>query len=260
MLLQQEERGVQGAQQAPHLTHTDSAVLIFLGSSMIFSDRLLRTLEFEFKDITVLRVRSVSDLDTLDHRIKLAAKLIIFDEAEMDMLLRSNGNLDPTYHDAGKVLAYSSAKMGRDLRENARRSGLAPKMRFLPMNASLDAWLAALRLLILGEAFVPAELLEKSDKMRPEPDRPGVVNGGERTQSRGPSKPLPNLTAREVEVLDLVSNGLPNKTIAHRLALSEHTVKLHVHHVFGKLNVHNRASATNWYLSHRDGLRPLDNR
>ncbi|MDE9452202.1 response regulator transcription factor [Aliiroseovarius sp. Z3] len=159
--------------------------------------------------------------------------------------------LDPVFSGVGKVLAYSSAKVGRDLRRSVAGSAEEESVRFLPMKASLDAWFAALRLLILGETFVPAELLARRDAVAAEAEPPRQMD---RATEDTPQAPLPNLTTREVEVLGLLSRGMPNKTIADKLGLSEHTVKLHVHHVFGKLKVRNRVSATNWYLLHGDAL------
>ncbi len=51
------------------------------------------------------------------------------------------------------------------------------------------------------------------------------------------------LTARELEVLDLVAEGLSNKLIAHRLSISEHTVKTHVASIFAKLGASSRTEA-----------------
>ena len=51
------------------------------------------------------------------------------------------------------------------------------------------------------------------------------------------------LTARELAVLRLVAEGLPNKTIALRLGISEHTVKFHVNAILGKLGVASRTEA-----------------
>jgi len=55
--------------------------------------------------------------------------------------------------------------------------------------------------------------------------------------------PAPELSAREIEVLTLVAKGLPNKTIARQLFISEATVKSHLVHLFGKLGVDNRTAA-----------------
>lgn len=51
------------------------------------------------------------------------------------------------------------------------------------------------------------------------------------------------LTDRERGVLDLLALGLPNKTIALRLGISEHTVKFHVGSIFSKLDVGSRTEA-----------------
>jgi DNA-binding NarL/FixJ family response regulator len=51
------------------------------------------------------------------------------------------------------------------------------------------------------------------------------------------------LTPREREILKLMSDGLPNKTIASRLRISERTVTTHVANIYAKLHVNNRVSA-----------------
>ena len=50
-------------------------------------------------------------------------------------------------------------------------------------------------------------------------------------------------TTREVEVLQLVSDGLVNREIGERLFLSEETVKSHVRHLLAKLQARSRAHA-----------------
>ena len=51
------------------------------------------------------------------------------------------------------------------------------------------------------------------------------------------------LTRREVEVLELLAEGLPNKAIAARLGISDQTVKFHVSSICGKLPATNRTDA-----------------
>jgi DNA-binding NarL/FixJ family response regulator len=63
---------------------------------------------------------------------------------------------------------------------------------------------------------------------------------------------LDPLTARELEVLDLVAQGLSNKAIGQRLAISDQTVKFHLASIFGKLGVTNRTEAARSAL--RKGL------
>ena len=51
------------------------------------------------------------------------------------------------------------------------------------------------------------------------------------------------LTGREREVLEMLSRGLPNKLIARRLSISEHTVKFHVSSIYTKLGASSRTDA-----------------
>src|SRR5262245_51990425 len=51
------------------------------------------------------------------------------------------------------------------------------------------------------------------------------------------------LTAREIQVLELLAEGLPNKAIATRLGISDQTVKFHVASISGKLGAANRTDA-----------------
>jgi NarL family two-component system response regulator LiaR len=64
------------------------------------------------------------------------------------------------------------------------------------------------------------------------------------------------LTAREVEVLKLVAEGLPNQEIAEMLVISEPTVRTHVTNILSKLYLANRTQAALYAL--REGLADLD--
>lgn len=56
-------------------------------------------------------------------------------------------------------------------------------------------------------------------------------------------EPAPELSPRELEVVELVATGLANREIARRLFVSEATVKSHLVHVFTKLGVASRTAA-----------------
>jgi len=60
-----------------------------------------------------------------------------------------------------------------------------------------------------------------------------------------------DLTAREVEVLRLVAQGLTNAQIAEQLVIRPFTVNNHVRSIFGKLGVTNRAAATRYAMEHQ---------
>ena len=61
------------------------------------------------------------------------------------------------------------------------------------------------------------------------------------TNSLGPI--LEPLSERELEVLQWLASGASNREIGRGLYITESTVKRHVYHIFGKLNVRNRTQA-----------------
>ena len=75
-----------------------------------------------------------------------------------------------------------------------------------------------------------AYLVAASEPADPEPGEAGDVI----------TEPL---TPREIQVLDLLAEGLPNKAIAARLNVSDQTVKFHVSSICGKLGAANRTDA-----------------
>jgi DNA-binding NarL/FixJ family response regulator len=53
----------------------------------------------------------------------------------------------------------------------------------------------------------------------------------------------PILTDREQQILRLIANGFTNKEISWHLLISESTVENHIHHIYKKLGISNRAKA-----------------
>ena len=61
------------------------------------------------------------------------------------------------------------------------------------------------------------------------------------------------LSAREQEILDLLSQGKVSKEIADRLAISYHTVRVHTKHIYEKLHVRSRAEAVLKFMADKGG-------
>ncbi len=85
-----------------------------------------------------------------------------------------------------------------------------------------------------------------------------LVAAATKTAARAvPSAPEPapaplaaDLTPREIEVLGLIGQGLPNRAIARELFVSEATVKTHINNLFAKAQLRDRAHAVNYALTH----------
>ena len=120
-----------------------------------------------------------------------------------------------------------------------------PIVALLPDEAhAAEAWAAGVRALLLRD--VSAERLVAAVQAV---YRELVVFDSALTPSLPPSQdsesplPIEELSPRELEVLQLLAEGLPNKAIAHRLNISEHTVKFHVNAIMGKLGAQSRTEA-----------------
>jgi DNA-binding NarL/FixJ family response regulator len=92
-----------------------------------------------------------------------------------------------------------------------------------------------------------------------EPERAELIvgegPGGEATEAAGMVADSRTLTARELDVLRLMAQGLGNRSIGRELAISAHTAKYHVAAVLAKLGAHTRAEAVSRGI--RRGLVPL---
>lgn len=96
----------------------------------------------------------------------------------------------------------------------------------------------------LAEFFESARNIVSTDPQRLQPvscvasTERGAPDADESVLSR-----LNTLTGRQKMVLTILTEGLPNKVIAHQLGISETTVKAHVGEILRKLKVYNRARA-----------------
>lgn len=101
---------------------------------------------------------------------------------------------------------------------------------YLLKNLNAEEFLDMLAGLQRGEAALTRQMTAR------------LLNGLARQSQRQPG-PAERLTPREIELLRLVAEGLPNKAIAQRLSVSENTVKYHMKNILQKLGVRNRAEA-----------------
>jgi predicted ATPase/DNA-binding CsgD family transcriptional regulator len=97
-----------------------------------------------------------------------------------------------------------------------------------------------------GRTMTPGQALAAQGKViSPPPTQAGSLSASpSKTSSTSPA----GLTARELEVLRLVAQGMTNPQIAKRLILSSHTVNAHVRSIYTKLEVNSRSSVTRYAI------------
>ena len=115
-------------------------------------------------------------------------------------------------------VAHVVAISGLDEHAWESKTAIAGASMFLSKNGTAEFIIQRLKpLLVEGLEYVPPPDIEETKEYR--------------------------LTPRQLEVLDLVAQGHPNKIIADYLGISEQTVKIHINQIFKELRVFNRTQA-----------------
>lgn len=214
---------------------------IFIGSALCFSDTAFRLVAEEIPCITFRRLPRLADLFAMNKTDASNVRLVIVAECMLADLQAALPDARLQFPQSILALAYRDRTTALRLIAEAPQFPGSENIGFLPMGVEMDHWLSALRLLVWGERYVPADLIAAS---RAAPSNAPTVGPD-------PAQAV-HLTTRECQVLRAAAEGKQNKIIADDLGLSQHTVKLHMHHVIAKLGVSNRTEATIWYLSHAD--------
>lgn len=103
--------------------------------------------------------------------------------------------------------------------------------------------ISAVRLVLAGGVYVPPAMLGVAASSRPEP-MAGEATVAAETAAQPSLQTLQSLlTERQIDVLQLLWRGEPNKTISRQLGISEGTVKVHLAAIFRALNARNRTEA-----------------
>jgi two-component system nitrate/nitrite response regulator NarL len=119
-------------------------------------------------------------------------------------------------------------------RADMRRALEGGAVGYLPKSMDRRALVNALRLMLLGEKFFPAEIFQSVEP--PNYPQEAAVPGQSRVGAI-------ELTPRQRAVLIELAKGMSNREIGNALGISEITVKIHVHSICQKLSVRNRVQA-----------------
>jgi DNA-binding NarL/FixJ family response regulator len=133
-----------------------------------------------------------------------------------------------TVYPGAKVIAMDLRSAQHDLVDwvHAGVSG------FITKDATLDDVVRTIRSVMKGTKVLPPEMI---DALFSE-----ITEGAVEQSTGGAATDAPPLTAREAQVVALISEGLSNKAIAGRLHIATHTVKSHVRNIMKKLTLRTR--------------------
>jgi DNA-binding NarL/FixJ family response regulator len=191
-------------------SRTPSQVVV-IGVNALTSEALASCVSAELK----CQVTAFSELDSWRQASsKLDAALILFSfsnsnrESCLEALSRLNSAGDDT-----QVIVFSDSEEVEHI-SHALKCGARG---YVPTSTPLHIAMKAIRLVLAGGVFVPSEPVLRKEAAQKD-----------------------KLTARGQAVLDLLQQGKSNKFIAHKLDISESTVKSHVRNIMRRLKASNR--------------------
>ena len=170
---------------------------------------------------------NILEASTLDHAMQQISDTPDLDLVLLDLYMPDNSGFEilekfsETYPNLPVVILSSSTK-----RSDIQRVLDLGAKGFIPKNTASDVMLNALKLIFSGGIYAPPNISQQTAPSSPQ------VN-----------KQTPQLTPRQLEVLDLVVKGNSNKVIAAQLNLSESTIKMHISAILNNLGVSNRTQA-----------------
>ena len=211
---------------ADALEHRGGVTRVLVVAEQPFARLGLRTLLGERADVTV-----VGESSSIEEAFPLLAELspdVIVAAASTESIDGVSAALDPVRAEMVPVVLlgadFTPAEVAPLLRGAARG--------ILSDDATAEEIVAALQAVTQGMLVMEPRILHMLGSALP----------GAAIKSADAAGDEP-LTERELEVLSLVALGLPNKTIASRLRISEHTVKFHVGSILAKLDASSRTEA-----------------
>jgi len=201
--------------------------ILLIDDHALFREALLYILDQLCSNLVVLEAANVEEATQLiEHTRNLDLILLDIDLPDIDGLSAMPG-LRKLAPDVPLVVLSGS--------ENIQHVRLALEMGavgYIPKSCNSHQMLAAMRSVLQGSIFVPIKLLGKlkaSAALSPEPNDTELITA--------------EFTKRQLDVLDCMAKGLPNKLIARELDIIEGTVKLHVYAIFRILDARNRTEA-----------------
>jgi len=210
----------------------DNRLIVLIDQRPLVRSSISQFIEARVEGVSVV---SLSGVDQLKSRLSEhpgQVSLVVFSVGSRRESTRHFGHsvelVRETVSDLPMVVVSDSDERGQVLQ--ALRCGVRG---YIPTSLSPQVVVAALRLVQAGGTYVPVSAIIDVAKELPLDESEGSHDG----------TPWPDLTPRQVEVLELLRLGKSNKVIAYELEMQESTVKVHIRHIMKKLNATNRTQA-----------------
>ncbi|WP_232314968.1 LuxR C-terminal-related transcriptional regulator [Oceanibaculum pacificum] len=217
--------------------------LMLLESNKLFREGLKRLLYESGFDVCVEESTLAGALDGLVINENL--DLLLFDPCELPG--QSDGESSELYLQLRRAapntkLVVLTTRICPQVFGTALESGVDG---FLLKNMSADALVRSLQLVMIGEKVFPTTLAAV------------LVSGGFGAISAArTAHSMKGLSDREIQILQCLLNGYPNKLIANELHITEGTVKVHLKGILSKINARNRTQAAIWAMNNGLGASP----
>ena len=172
-----------------------------------------------------------------DHAIELCEAEGTFDLVLLDLMMDGMNGLE-VLDVLGErlpgvpVVIISASESRVDIRAAFQRGAKG----YIVKSSTAEAFKLALRLVLLGEHYVPPHAMESGQDLSLDALEHSVSQTAGGARRKG-------LTPRQREVLALMAEGQPNKEIARNLGMLVGTAKVHVRSIFRNLEVNNRTTA-----------------
>ena len=197
-----------------HASYQEALKLLVVEDHPVYLEGLSYILRKLGDDLSLTSVNSAQEaIEKLD-------KSPDFDLVLLDLSLPDGGGLSVLrYLSLKKIFIPAVILSASEESKDVHRSLVAGASGFISKASSSEIIIGAIDKVLNGEHYWPEFYSppSKNDDLR-----------------------QPSLTPRQIEVLKLVADGLPNKRICQLLNVSEHTVKSYMKSLFSELNVHNR--------------------
>jgi DNA-binding NarL/FixJ family response regulator len=195
-------------------------------------------LQKNYPDAEIVLARSYTDI------FDIVAK-----EHDFDLILTDLAMPGATWHEAlNKIhnecpeipIIIISAVFEKSILQKTFDIGVSG---YISKSFSNNLILSAINLVMAGGMYIPPEVMQISMPSTPEPMRELIKQLNDANNGNDISTNEKILTPRQTEVLQCLAEGLPNKLIAHKLGLTEGTVKIHITLLMRALDVTNRLAA-----------------